>query len=395
MLTKRFVSLSLTLILLAALAAPVAAQEETPPVERAAALSLTTDYPVRKVVAGESVTFDLTVHGGATGETVYLDVQNLPEGWTATFKGGGDIIEAVYVEPEKTRPVELKIELPQEAAVDSYEFDVIAQGEEEEAQLTLGLTVEEKMPPRLTFDVELPTLKGKATSTFNYDVTLKNESNEDLSVNLIAEAPADFEVTFSLLGKEVTSFPIGPNETKRLDVKVNPPSEVKGGTYQIKVLAEAGKTQAQTTLIADVTEVPGKPELDVTGPGGRLSTNAYVGKETTLKVIVRNTGDAPATNVKMTSSEPSGWSVTFEPETIPEIGSNTEAEVTAKIKPADKAVAGDYEITIRARPEDGTSESADFRITVRTSTLWGVVGVGIIAVAVVIVGLAVMRYGRR
>jgi uncharacterized membrane protein len=32
---------------------------------------------------------------------------------------------------------------------------------------------------------------------------------------------------------------------------------------------------------------------------------------------------------------------------------------------------------------------------VRTSTMWGIVGVGIIAVAVVIVGLAVMRFGRR
>jgi uncharacterized membrane protein len=65
------------------------------------------------------------------------------------------------------------------------------------------------------------------------------------------------------------------------------------------------------------------------------------------------------------------------------------------IKPAEKAVAGDYEITVRARPEAGSSESTDFRITVRTSTVWGIVGVAIIAVAVFIVGLAVTRFGRR
>jgi uncharacterized membrane protein len=37
----------------------------------------------------------------------------------------------------------------------------------------------------------------------------------------------------------------------------------------------------------------------------------------------------------------------------------------------------------------------DFRVTVRTSTLWGVVGIGLIAISVGIVGWAVMRFGRR
>lgn len=161
------------------------------------------------------------------------------------------------------------------------------------------------------------------------------------------------------------------------------------------MLAEGGKAQAQTTLIAEVAEVPGKPSLNIIGPGGRLSGEAYVGEETSLDLIVENTGDAPASNIKLTASEPSGWTVNFEPEEITQLGSGEQVEVMVKIKPAEKAVAGDYEVTFRARPDNGTSDSADFRITVRTSTLWGVVGIGIIAVAVVIVGLVVMRFGRR
>jgi len=50
---------------------------------------------------------------------------------------------------------------------------------------------------------------------------------------------------------------------------------------------------------------------------------------------------------------------------------------------------------VRARPEQGSTESVDLRITVLTSTLWGVVGIVLIAVAVGVVGLAVMRFGRR
>ena len=59
------------------------------------------------------------------------------------------------------------------------------------------------------------------------------------------------------------------------------------------------------------------------------------------------------------------------------------------------AVAGDYMLTITARPQDGSSKSVDFRITVLTSTLWGVAGIGLIAVAVGVVALAVGRFGRR
>jgi uncharacterized membrane protein len=65
------------------------------------------------------------------------------------------------------------------------------------------------------------------------------------------------------------------------------------------------------------------------------------------------------------------------------------------IKPADKAIAGDYMVTITAKPEKESSKSVDFRITVRTSTLWGVVGVALIAVAVGVVAIAVLRFGRR
>jgi uncharacterized membrane protein len=392
---KWFFTLFLVVLLTMSTGVNVYAQDDVPPPTVAPRLAISTDYPVRRVVAGESVTFDLTLAGGATAETVYLDVEDLPEGWTATFRGGGDIVEAVYVEPENSQSVDLKVTLPKEAAIETYDFSVVAEGETQTVRMPLGLTVEEKLPPSLTWETELPTLKGKASTSFNYDATLKNESDEELSINLIAEAPPDLEVTFKLTGKEVTSFPIAPGETKRLDVEVDPDEEIAGGTYQIEVLAQGGKAQARTTLVAEVSEVPGKPSLNLMGPGGRLSGEAYVGKETSIDLIVENTGNAPASNVKLSASEPSGWTVNFEPEEIAELAADSRVEVTAKIEPAEKAVAGDYEVTFRARPDNGTSDSADFRITVRTSTLWGVVGIGIIAVAVVIVGLAVMRFGRR
>ena len=76
--------------------------------------------------------------------------------------------------------------------------------------------------------MELPTLKGEADTTFRYNGTLENDGDEELSVNLIAEAPEGFEVDFKLTSKAVSSFPIAPGESKRLDIEVQPPDEPPG-----------------------------------------------------------------------------------------------------------------------------------------------------------------------
>jgi uncharacterized membrane protein len=57
-------------------------------------------------------------------------------------------------------------------------------------------------------------------------------------------------------------------------------------------------------------------------------------------------------------------------------------------------LAGDYIATVRAASR-GETNSAQFRVSVTTSTMWGVAGVGIIGAALLIMVGAVARFGRR
>ena len=66
----------------------------------------------------------------------------------------------------------------------------------------------------------------------------------------------------------------------------------------------------------------------------------------------------------------------------------------ALITPPAKAIAGDFVTTVRATSR-GESASANFRVTVKTSTMWGIAGVGIIGVALLVMVGAVARFGRR
>lgn len=388
-----FVPLSLItlLIMLIAAVSPVTAQESTP-TPTPGPLTIFTNYPSQVVGLGETVTIEAFLRGGKAPQVVQLEAVDVPKGWTVTFRGDGKIVKSAFVEPDADSTVDIRIEQPKDVQAGTYNFTVRAKGETEQSELKIELTIQEKLPPSITLDCDLPTLRGSPTTTFRYDVTLKNDGSDELTVNLSAEAPASFEVKFRLSGQEITNLPLPSKETKRLSVEVQPVADVSAGTYPVKIVAQGAEANAELELVAEVT---GQAELMVTAPDGRLSGQAYAGRDSTLKVTIRNNGSAPARGVELSSSEPTGWSVTFDPAKIEEVPAGQQVEVTAHIRPSEKAVAGDYMININARPSEGTMKTAEFRITVLTSTLWGVVGIILIAVAVGVVALAVMRFGRR
>jgi len=384
--------LILVLALIATLGAPVALAEGGQTLNSAPALTFFTKFPAQEIGVGESDNLSLTLRTADAPQLVHLSVRDLPDGWTGTFKGKGRIIQAAYVEPGDDTIVDFKVTPSKDVEPGTYHFTLIAATDAGSTELPIDLTIKDKLPPKLEMTTDLPTLKGTPDTTFRYNVTLKNTGDEDLTVNLVGNAPGGIDLNFKLSGKDVTSIPVPANETKRITVEAKMYSGTPAGQYPLQVTAEGGSAEAAVNLMAVVT---GQPKLIVTAPDGRLSADAIVNKKNPIKVIVENTGSAPARNVKLTASAPTGWKVEFDPAEIDLLNADKQVEVTANIQPTDQAIAGDYMVTVKATPADGSPKSTDFRITVRTSTMWGMVGIGLIAIAVIVVGLAVVRFGRR
>lgn len=390
MLHIRFLLLIVFLIgLVFGLPSSVSAQEGTPP----SSLSIHTDYPSMFIGIGETVTLNLDVRSPAA-QTVNLTVDDLPTGWTAEFRGGGRIIQSVYAGQEATSEVELRVTPATDTKSGTYRLDVVAQGAANTARFPLEFIVKDKVPAQLAFETEFPTIRSGPESTFTFSTTLKNDGDEDISVVLAADAPREFAVTFKSAGKDITNLPtdIKSGSSQTITVEAQPLTPLEVGSYPITVTAQGENVDASIALTA---EVVGQPQLTITTPDERLSGKAVLGRSNPLKLILRNTGNSPALGVNLTASSPAGWTVQLEPEQMIEVPAKGEVEVTANVKPSDKAIAGDYMLTFRAQPNEGAAESADFRITVQTSTLWGIAGIGLIAVAIAIVGLAVVRFGRR
>ena len=357
-------------------------------------LFLLTDYPAVTLRPGTTSSINLKLQNyGLPPERLALSVAGVPAGWTVTLIGNGQPVAAALPATNASVSLELRVDVPKDAPIGTTNLTVNAKGAATDASLPVAVTLATDLPAKLTLTPQLPELRGTSKSNFEFQLAIKNESGKKVLVSLSAQAPQNFDATFTEQygSQELNAVPVDAGQTKDVKLKVRPPNTAAAGSY--KVMARVGAEDATATaeLVMDVT---GQPKLDISGREGLVSMRASAGKESSVPMVITNTGPAPADEVELSGSAPGGWKITFEPKSIERIAPNETKEVQALITPTEKAIAGDYVTTVRASAR-GESASATFRVTVTTSTMWGIAGVGIIGVALLVMVGAVARFGRR
>jgi uncharacterized membrane protein len=377
---------------LALAGAPAFAQDAPP---KPAGLWLATDFPDLTEHIGDDATLGITLSNVSRPlATVAFSVDGLPKGWNWELSGDGKPVSAAMVTPDQNQHLNLKLSPPKDAKPGTYSFSV--QGKTTDGQmlaLPISVTLASQNPAKVTLQPDLPALRGTPQSSFDFNVAIKNDSPDPATFNLLAAAPPGFVATFKEQygTQELTSIPLKAGESKTLKVSVAPPKIIAAGQYAVQLGASSAKAKGQTQLALDIT---GQPRIALSGPDGRLSGQAVAGKETTVNFTLNNSGSAPAENVAFKASAPNGWKVEFDPKSLDTLAPNDQQQVAMRMTPGSKAIAGDYMVNVSANG-GGASDSSDYRVTVTTSTIWGAAGLGVIAAAVMVLGFAVTRYGRR
>jgi uncharacterized repeat protein (TIGR01451 family) len=357
-------------------------------------LYLLADYPAISVQPGTTANIPIKLQNYGVAPARYqLSVTGVPTGWTATLLGGGQPIAAAMPATDAGVNLELRLEVPANAGSGTQTLTVNAESQGGTVSLPIAVTLAQQLPAKLKVDTALPALRGTSKSSFEYQLTIKNDSGRNLTVSFTAQAPKNFETSFTEAygSQELSSVAIEAGKSKDVKLKVRPPSTVDAGTYPVAVTVSAEGATAKT----DVTlEIIGQPRLSISGRDGLLSMRAEAGQQSTFPIVVSNTGTAPADDIELSGSAPSGWKVEFNPKTIAKIEPGKDAEAQALVTPTEKSLAGDYQTTVRAASR-GETASSQIRVTVVTSTVWGIAGVGIIAAALLIMVGAVVRFGRR
>ena len=383
----------IALVSTAFLAAAPAIAADTP--KDVKGLFLLTDYPAMSVQPGSTSTVALRLQNyGLNPERYTLSVGDVPPGWTATLLGGGQPVAAAMPATDQSVSLQLRLEVPQTAGMGTKTLTVKAEGQGgTSVTLPIAVTLAKDLPAKLKVEAPLPALRGTPKSTFDYQLTIKNDSGRNITASFVADAPKNFETNFTenYGSQQLTSIPIDAGQSKDVKLHVRPPSTAGAQRYPVSVTVTAEDASAKTSLSL---EIVGQPQLTISSREGLVSAKAEAGKQTSVPIVVTNTGSAFADAVDLSSSAPAGWKIEFEPKSIDRIEPGKDAEVQAQITPTAASLPGDYMATLRATSR-GEASSAQFRVQVMSSSTWIMAGAGIIGVAVLFMVAAVVRFGRR
>jgi len=373
----------LALLALGPLAAPAAAVD---------IVSVTTPYPAVVAAPGSNVSFSIDIATGSPGR-VDLDVTGVPTAWTASLRGGGFVVDAVLTIADEPTNVRLDVQVPADASAGTTRITVKATSDGSAVDLALDIRVDAEATGEVTLRTDFPILQGPSDTTFNFNLTLSNGTAEDLTFAVNAVGPPGWDVAATLTGQaQAASAIVDAGGTSGVSVRVTPPEAAAADTYLVDVVATAGSRQIPLQLAVQVT---GSFSLSLTSPDQRLNGHGSAGTATEQQLTITNTGTAELTDVALTASAPTGWTVTFDQETVPSIAANGgEVTVTATITASGDAIAGDYAVTFRASSQQA-NDSVEFRWTVETSPLWFAVGIGLIVAVGIGLWWVFQRYGRR
>jgi uncharacterized membrane protein len=355
-------------------------------------VTLSTPYPAIEVAPGAKVSLAISVETENAGR-VNLTIEDVPDGWLATLRGGGFLVNGVHATGSEATEVTLDVTVPESAGSSVEQLTLRADSDGSIATLPVDIRVTPNAAGEVALETEFADLKGSAEDPFSFNLTLRNGTPDDLEFGVVATAPAGWTANATVTSQaQAASAIVDAGGTTAIKVDVEAPEGVEAGVYPITVDATSGNRTAHADLSVEVT---GRFELELTTPDGRLSANASAGSVTDLTLLVRNLGTAPVEGVTFSGAAPTGWEVTFEPDTPVTVPADEQGvQVIAHLTPSGNAIAGDYVTTFRAS-SDQANASAEFRVTIETSLLWGIVGLALIALVVAGLWWTFRRYGRR
>ena len=383
---RTIASLVLGAMLLTTLAPTVAAD---------GGLEVTTPFPAVAVAPGSSASFDLSVTLTQVTTTVGLRVEGAPAEWNASLHGGGFVVDGVTAGPGTTGEVRLDVDVPATAPAGTTTINVIAEADGRSDTLPITVRVNADVAGDVTLTTDTPTLTGASDASFTFNVTLNNDTAQDLTVSARATTSApnwDIETTISGQDQAAATV-VEAGGTVTLNVAATAPANAAAGTYPITLEATAGD---QTVTAELAVEITGSFSLDLATPNDLLSASGGAGSPTAVALEVTNTGTAPLNEVAVTANAPTNWTVTFDKEggVIEPIAPGAVGTITATVTPSGEAVSGDYVVSFTAQNADA-DDQAEIRFTVETSPIWAIVG--LLVIAAILGGLFYVfrTYGRR
>ena len=349
------------------------------------------EYPGVEIPLEENVSMDIIFKNkGRSDETVEVWISQKPENWKARLKTYRYTVMGAYLPSDDDKTITFEAEPGEDVKPGKYMFRVEAKTPDGKFNMAQDIAVHvkskeegEKTERGVKLSTSYPVLRGPSDAKFEFSLEVESKLEEDAVFDLIAQGPKGWEINFkpAYEDKFFSSVRIKASGSQTVAVAVKPSLKAKAGEYPINIRVISGDAKGEAKLMVLLTGTYG---LEVGTASGLLSLDARQGKTANMSIYVKNTGSAVNHNIKFMSFKPENWNVEFEPESIDAIEPGDLKQVEVAITPYEDALVGDYSVSVNVEGEKA-SKPIEFRTTVKASTAWGWIGIGIIIL--VIIGL--------
>lgn len=361
-------------------------------------IALYTDYSGVAIARGETVQMDLTLENkGRRDENVEVRIASVAKGWKASLKGGRFHVTGTYVVEGKTQPLSLTLEPEKGTGPGKYTFQFEAKTRDglQSASHTLTVDVQERKAgaDNIQVTAAYPVLRGQTDSKFEFSLEVMNKGESERTFNLAAAGPEKWEVNFkpAYEQKQISSIRVKEGQSQTVNVEVTPAQNANSGEYPVLVRISSGDSRAEVKLTVNLT---GTYRLDAGTPNGVLSLEAMAGKPVTFSLFVKNNGSAVNRNITFSSFKPENWETKFKPEKIEALAPGEMKQVEVEIKPGAQSLVGDYSVGIMTVGEK-SDKTVEMRVTVKASSAWGWIGIGLILLVILGLSFLFVKMGRR
>ena len=386
-LIRTFWCISLLLVAMMTLAADFSAAAESAKLP-ARAITMAVEFPGVEISGDDDVSMDLIFHNkGRKDEDVEVWIADQPPGWKARIKTYRYTVTGVHVPSDKDKSLTFEADPDEGIKPGEYEFRINARttdGKFRMSQLvTVKVTADEaksKEPKGVKLATSYPVIRGPSDATFEFSLEVDSKLDEDAVFDLQAQGPQGWDVNFkpAYESKYISSLRIKGRQSTSVAVEVKPALNAVAGEFPVRVRVSSGDASAEVELMVILTGTYG---LEVGTASGLLSLEARGGKPANKSFYVKNTGSAANHDVKFMTFKPENWKVEFKPEKIDVIDAGDLKQVEVIITPYENALVGDYSVGVNVEGEKA-SKSIEFRTTVKASSAWGWIGIGIIVLVI-------------
>jgi uncharacterized membrane protein len=355
-------------------------------------------FPGKWAILGDPVTFQVELRNPFGFEIPFrLSVDSLPSDWTAYIKTANDeYVTEIILGAEESVDLVVEVESPSSATADeNYEFSVRVESVDhnvtESLPLSIALTEPEAFD-EIAITTKFPEVTVEAGEVVQYHITVSNLGDMNRLLFLSIVPPSDWKAVFQSGDLEISRLDIAAGSSEDLIIKVTPPSTVSLDTYDlpVQIKSESGVVLAEIDLKATIT---GSHKLYLSL--STLMTSTTSGDSASFTATVTNTGFSSLSVIGLDVEVEDGWDVKISPAQVDLLRPQESFSFKIVIDTPEDTVSGDYLVTLTGLSDQVDSSPMQVRVTVNTSTEWGIYGFGIAIVIIIALVLVFRKFKRR